>query len=208
MFVISVNIIPSRNHLHPIVSCDNAMCLNLGGASLIASSIVTVPQCQTYSIILSVKSWSVSASSSHRSSADVTSWNASTWSTSGTGERALLFWHWSCSKGTYHSAHHDASNLGFYLLPLYSSPAHTSRPETVGIPSRAVSGTREANQPCWTRLWTSFRSREKRTVPLDVQLRILCAHLYPKSFLSLDKHADRFEWECLLWGKICHIVRA
>ena len=36
MNVISVDIIPSRNHLHSILSCDNAMCLNLGRASVIA----------------------------------------------------------------------------------------------------------------------------------------------------------------------------
>ena len=84
MDVISVVIIPSWNRLHPpILSCDNAMCLNLGGSSIIASSIVIVPHRRTYFTILSVKSGSVPAFSSHRSSAVVPSWNASTRPASG-----------------------------------------------------------------------------------------------------------------------------
>ncbi len=83
MDVISVDIIPSRNRLHPILSCDNAMCLNLGGASIIASSIVIAPRRWTYFTILSVRSGSVSAASSHCSSAVVPSWNASTRPASG-----------------------------------------------------------------------------------------------------------------------------
>ena len=145
--MISVDIIPSRNHLHPILSYDNAMCLNLTGASIGASSIVTVPRCRTYSTILFVKSGSVSASSSHRSSAVMQSWNASTRPTSGHRRTCSAVSTWIVQQGHLSHCPSRCLQLRFYSLPLYSSLAYTPRPETVGTPPCAVSGAHEANRP-------------------------------------------------------------
>ena len=114
MDVISINIIPSRNRLQPILSCDNAMCLNLIGASIVASSIVTIPPRRTYSTILSVKSGSVSASSSYRSSAVMQSWNASTQPTSGHSRTCSAVSMWIVQQG--HLSHRPSRCLRLRFL--------------------------------------------------------------------------------------------
>ena len=191
MCVISVDIIPSRNHLHPIVSCDNAMCLNLGGASIIASSIVTVPRRRTYSTILSVKSESVSASSNHRSSAVVQSWNASIRPTSG--------------------LYVDRAARALITLPITMPPTQVfircryihhllTRPDLKQSGHLIVQCLVEHIREHPACLMKNGLCNLTSGCVSYVRTRIR-SHL-----LSFDEHADRFERECLLRGKICHIL--
>lgn len=68
----------------------------------------------------------------------------------GTEGCVLQFLRGSCSKGTYYFTHLGASYASFYLLPQYSSPAYTPRPETIGELPRSVfiALELEANQLC------------------------------------------------------------
>jgi hypothetical protein len=80
---ISFEIIPYRNHCHPIISCKCPKAWNRGGAFCTADAIVIVPWPCTLSTMQSIKSGSVSASSNHCFNAQDDCINASTLPTSG-----------------------------------------------------------------------------------------------------------------------------